>query len=103
VERHADIDRLIDPRRRLLSLILLRMTFPVDVLSYGLGLFSRTTTWADVALSTVIGAAAFALLFAWLPVMSATTQLAVFVVSAIVFLAYARWVLRRDPPRSQDA
>ncbi len=96
VQRHADIDRLIDPRRRLMTLVLLRMTFPVDVLSYALGLFSRTTTWTEVALSTAIGAAPFAVLFAWFPVMPAAVQLLVLGVSAIVFVAYARWVVRRE-------
>jgi len=40
------------------------MTFPVDVLSYALGLFSRSTTLAENMVSTAIGGAPFALLFA---------------------------------------
>lgn len=92
--RHADIDRLIHPQHRLLSLVLLRMTFPVDVLSYSLGLFSRTTTLAENLLSTALGAAPFALLFALLPALSATAQLLVFGASALAFVAYVRWVWR---------
>jgi uncharacterized membrane protein YdjX (TVP38/TMEM64 family) len=94
VQRHADIDRLIHPRHRLLSLILLRMTFPVDVLSYSLGLFSRSTTLGENVLSTMIGAAPFALLFALLPTLSATAQLTIFGGSVLAFLAYASWVWR---------
>ncbi len=94
-QRHADIDRLIHPRHRLLSLVLLRMTFPVDVLSYSLGLFSRTTTLAENVLSTMLGATPFALLFALLPTLSATTQVIIFAASALAFLAYANWVWRR--------
>jgi uncharacterized membrane protein YdjX (TVP38/TMEM64 family) len=98
VQRHADIDRMIHPRHRIASLVMLRMTFPVDVLSYALGLFSRNTTLAENAVSTAIGAAPFALLFAWFPALPTNAQLAVFVASAVAFAAYAWWVLRR--PRS---
>lgn len=94
-QRHADIDRLIHPQHRLLSLVMLRMTFPVDVLSYSLGLFSRTTTLAENVLSTTLGAAPFALLFALLPTLSASAQLIIFAGSALAFVAYAGWVWRR--------
>jgi uncharacterized membrane protein YdjX (TVP38/TMEM64 family) len=98
VQRHADIDRLIHPRHRIASLVVLRMTFPVDVLSYALGLFSRSTTLAENMVSTAIGGAPFALLFAWFPALSATGQLVVFVASALAFVAYAWWVLHRPDP-----
>jgi uncharacterized membrane protein YdjX (TVP38/TMEM64 family) len=94
VERHAQIDRLIHPRHRIASLIMLRMTFPVDVLSYALGLFSPATGAGDVALSTAIGAAPFALLFALFPILSTTTQLMIFGASTAVFAIYVVWLLR---------
>jgi uncharacterized membrane protein YdjX (TVP38/TMEM64 family) len=97
--RHADIDRLIHPGHRLWSLVALRMTFPVDVLSYALGLFSRSTTASEVALSTLLGAAPFALLFAWFPTLSAVGQAFVFAASTLAFAAHLVWVLRRDPSR----
>jgi uncharacterized membrane protein YdjX (TVP38/TMEM64 family) len=96
VRRHADIDRLIDPERRLLSLAILRATFPVDVLSYALGLFSRHTTLAENLASTALGAAPFALFFAWVPVLEARLQVVLLLGSALLFLVYVRWVLRRD-------
>ena len=94
----ADIDRLIHPRHRMASLVMLRMTFPVDVLSYALGLFSRTTTLAENTASTALGAAPFALLFSWLPPLSPAAQSTVFVGSALAFVVYARWVLRQPNP-----
>ncbi len=94
VGRHADIDRLIHPEHRLLSLVLLRMTFPVDVLSYALGMFSRKTSSTEQALSTLIGAAPFALLFAWVPALPAATQITVFAVTTLMFAAHVLWVLR---------
>lgn len=97
VTRHADIDRLIHPRYRLLSLTLLRVTFPVDVLSYALGMFSRETRASDNALSTALGAAPFAVLFAWFPTLDGPVQLLAFGGSIVVFAVYAAWVLRRQP------
>jgi hypothetical protein len=94
-ERHADIERLIHPAHRLASLVMLRMTFPVDVLSYALGLFSRGTTAFEVALSTLIGAAPFALLFAWFPALPGPAQWAVFAISTGAFALYALWMWRR--------
>ena len=84
----------------LLSLVLLRMTFPVDVLSYALGLFSQRTSALDNALSTGLGAAPFALLFALVPSLSSRTQGAVLVVSSLVFVLYAAWMLRRSAPQA---
>ncbi len=98
VQRHADIDRMIHPRHRIASLVVLRMTFPVDVLSYALGLFSRRTTLAENVVSTAIGAAPFALLFAWFPALSASGQVAVFLTAALLFAAYAWWVLHHPSP-----
>jgi hypothetical protein len=103
VRRHTDIDRLIDRRHPLLSLVLLRMTFPVDVLSYALGLFSRRTSALDNALSTALGAAPFAVLFSVVPVMPGVVQATVMIVSALLFVLYAAWMLRRSPSAVVDA
>jgi uncharacterized membrane protein YdjX (TVP38/TMEM64 family) len=97
VQRHADIDRLIHPHHRVASLVLLRMTFPVDVLSYALGLFSARTTVAENAVSTAFGAAPFAIAFAWFPTWSATAQLLGLGVSLLVFGAYIVWLSGARP------
>ena len=102
VRRHGDIDRLIDPRHRLGSLVLLRMTFPVDVLSYSLGLFSRSTTLTEIVVSTALGAAPFAVLFALVPTLSAGAQLAVIGASSLGFVAYVPWVWRRSSSGARD-
>lgn len=94
VQRHAQIDRLMLSRHRWWSLVLLRMTFPVDVLSYALGLFSARTTAVENAASTAVGAAPFAVLFALFPTLSGTAQWAILVASLLVFVLYVGWVLR---------
>ena len=95
VQRHADIDRLIHPQHRLASLVLLRMTFPVDVLSYALGLFSSRTTLMENALSTALGAAPFALLFALFPTWPPAVQALLFAASTLAFGVYVLWLSRR--------
>ena len=98
VNRHADIDRLIHPSYRIASLVLLRMTFPVDVLSYALGLFSRQTRVSENLLSTAIGGAPFAVLFALVPTLKPSAQVIVFVACGLVFAGYMAWILRRPSP-----
>ena len=74
------------------------MTFPVDVLSRVLGLFSVKTTAFTNALSTAIGGAPFALLFAYLPALPLAQQGGLFVVCALAFAAYALVAMRRRSP-----
>lgn len=98
VLRYARIDRLIHPRHHIVSLIILRMTFPVDILSYVLGLFSHKTTAGENAVSTAIGGAPFALLFAFFPVLPILAQLLLFGASALAFAVYVIWVVRHPHP-----
>ena len=84
-------DRRLDPSQR----AVLRATFPVDVLSYALGAFSPATTHRQQAVSVVLGAAPFALLFAWVPAMPAWAQGVVFAACTAAFVAYSAWILRR--------
>ncbi len=97
VTRYARIDRLIHPRHHVLSLVFLRMTFPVDILSYVLGLFSRKTTAFENAVSTALGGAPFALLFAFFPALPVALQALIFGACALVFGAYVLWVVRTHP------
>jgi hypothetical protein len=76
------------------------MTFPVDVLSYALGVFSRSTTMAEIAISTALGAAPFALLFALVPVLSKTAQALVFIASVLAFALYVRWIVAAPRTRT---
>jgi uncharacterized membrane protein YdjX (TVP38/TMEM64 family) len=94
--RYTDIDRLIHPSQPLLALVVLRMTFPVDILSFALGLFSARTTAAQNLLATAIGVMPFAILFAFLPTLSWPAQAALLVASALAFVFYAWWVLQAD-------
>ncbi len=97
VTRYARIDRLIHPRHHVLSLVFLRMTFPVDILSYVLGLFSRKTTAFENAVSTALGGAPFALLFAFFPALPVALQALIFGACALVFGGYVLWVMRTHP------
>ena len=102
VTRYARIDRLIHPRHHVVSLVLLRMTFPVDILSYVLGLFSRKTTPLENAVSTALGGAPFAILFAFFPALPVALQALIFGACALVFGAYMVWVTRNHPHPPHD-
>lgn len=99
VAQVADVERLVHQQHRLFSLVVLRMSFPVDVLSHALGLFGRHTTAGEVGLSTALGAAPFALLFAYVPTLPLAMQALVLVLSALAFVAHACWVQRRARAR----
>ena len=94
VKRYARIDRLIHPQHHMLSLLVLRMTFPADILSYVLGLFSQKTTRFENALSTAIGGAPFAVLFAFFPALPLAQQALILLAATAVFAVYAVWVVR---------
>ena len=98
VTRYARIDRLIHPRHHLMSLLVLRMTFPADILSYVLGLFSHKTTRFENALSTAIGGAPFAVLFAFIPALPLAQQALILLAATLVFVVYAVWVVRSHRP-----
>jgi len=57
-------EQKIPPNTEFLSLVLLRMVLPVDILSYALGFFSNIS-FVRYALSTVIGITPFAVIFAY--------------------------------------
>jgi len=94
--RYTDIDRLIHPSHPMLSLVMLRMTFPVDILSFALGLFSARITATQNLFATAIGVVPFAILFAFLPTLSWPVQAALLAASALVFVVYTVWVLKAD-------
>ena len=82
------IDSYIPKNRTILSLIFLRMTIPVDVLSYALGLFSTRISWKQNAITTLIGIVPFSFIFSYIGLFSMQVQVAIFVVTALLFFIY---------------
>jgi uncharacterized membrane protein YdjX (TVP38/TMEM64 family) len=85
LRKYEFIDSLIPKEHVSLSLIFLRMTMPVDILSYGLGLFSKRITWKQNAITTLIGITPFAFVFSYIGVFKTTTQVAIFVLTFSLF------------------
>jgi len=70
------------------TIILLRMTVPVDILSYALGLFSTVST-RTYFFATLLGVIPFAFIFAYTGSLSLGNQLMVLVeVSLFIFVVY---------------
>lgn len=64
--QHIDkYERFIPQRAQFVSIVMLRMLIPVDVLSYAIGLFSSVSL-STYTLATVIGVAWFSFAFAYL-------------------------------------
>jgi uncharacterized membrane protein YdjX (TVP38/TMEM64 family) len=82
------IDSYIPKNRTILSLIFLRMTIPVDVLSYALGLFSTRISWQQNAATTLIGITPFSFIFSYIGLFSAKIQFIVFTITALLFFIY---------------
>lgn len=59
------IDQMVGDKNMFWKLVLLRMTIPVDVLSYAMALFSKRVTYKMNAVTTLIGITPFAFLFAY--------------------------------------
>jgi len=66
--------RFPDGKRELISIILLRMIIPVDILSYGLGLFPKIK-WQNYLIGTIIGIIPFSFVFAYLGVLPIKYQI----------------------------
>ena len=84
------IDRWIPARHSSFHIIFLRMTIPVDVLSYDLGLFSQRISWKQNAITTLIGVTPFAFIFSYAgnEKMTNTTVLFVIGITTTAFIVY---------------
>ncbi len=82
------IDSFIPKKHEFLTLIFLRITLPVDVLSYALGLFSKRISWKKNALTTLIGIIPFAFIFSYLGTFSLIIQISIFFFTTILLALY---------------
>jgi uncharacterized membrane protein YdjX (TVP38/TMEM64 family) len=89
------IDKLVGDKNMFWKLILLRMTIPVDVLSYALALFSKRVSYKMNAVTTLIGITPFAFIFAYAGEMIYKNVIWVTSTLAVVFVAYLLITLRK--------
>ncbi len=88
LHKYEVIDSLISKEHVMPSLIFLRMTMPVDILSYAIGLFSKRITWKQNAITTIIGITPFAFIFSYIGVFKTSVQIAIFVVTFSLFALF---------------
>lgn len=79
------IEKFIPENNIFIGVILLRMALPVDVLSYGLGLFS-SIPFKLYIIATIIGVAPFAFFFSYAIVLPLKFQLLFLVLAVIVLI-----------------
>ncbi|MFB6181499.1 MAG: TVP38/TMEM64 family protein [Candidatus Magasanikbacteria bacterium] len=90
VEKIQKIESNLPEKSRFWLVVFLRMAIPVDVLSYGLGLFSKMNTWKYAA-ATFIGVSPFGFLMAyagtaplWFQILAIALGVVAFLVGSIV-------------------
>lgn len=91
LEKIQRIEKMIPEENIFMSVVLLRMTLPVDILSYALGLFSGIS-FRNYFLATLIGVSPFAFFFAYAIELPSVVQF--FVVALVLILlasGYARY------------
>ena len=89
LSKYEFIDTLVPPKNASISLVFLRMTLPVDILSYALGLFSHRISWKQNAITTLIGITPFAFIFSYIGIFNAYLQAGIFISTALLFAIYA--------------
>ncbi len=88
LRKYEFIDTLVPAKHVFWSLIFLRMTMPVDILSYGLGLFSKKILWKQNAITTLIGITPFAFIFSYIGIFTLQTQLLIFGITLSAFVLF---------------
>ena len=88
LKKYEFVDSYIPKNHTNASLIFLRMTMPVDVLSYALGIFSTRISWKQNAVTTLIGITPFAFIFSYIGMFPAYTQVLIFVATGLLFGVY---------------
>lgn len=82
------VDVLVPKKHEFFALIFLRMTIPVDVLSYALGLFSRRISWKQNAITTLIGITPFAFIFSYIGIFPPLAQAGILTATVLLFIVY---------------
>lgn len=85
LERFNSFEKKLSKENLFGTVVLLRMTIPVDVLSYALGLFSNMTG-RSYFFATVIGITPFAFIFAYLGSLPPGFQFIMFIEIVLLFL-----------------
>ena len=81
------------------NLVILRIVFPIDLLSYVLGLFAPDIKIKTFFFSTLIGIAPGTLLFSYLGTISMLYQVLLFVVSFFIFYYGSKYIKQKALPQ----
>ncbi len=85
-EKVDAFEKMVPQQKLFWSIVFLRMTVPVDILSYVLGLFS-TISWTAYTLATLIGITPFAFLMAYTGILPFRYQLIGMAITLVALFA----------------
>ncbi len=91
IKKIEEIENSIPKENFFISIVLLRIALPVDVLSYALGLFS-SVSFKLFIFATIIGVAPFAFIFSYASALPIWLQGLLLLLSSVVLIGgYRRW------------
>lgn len=85
LKKIRSMERMIPKKNEFLGIIVLRVTFPVDFLSYAIGLLSRID-WKSYSLATLIGVTPGAVVLSYIGELPFSVQLSAFIIGTIIFI-----------------
>ena len=94
LERFSAFEKRFTKRNLFWTVVLLRMTVPVDILSYGLGLFSTMSNRLFL-LSTIIGITPFAFIFSYLGSLPPGFQI-ITIIEIVILLFIVHYVWKKQ-------
>ena len=96
LNKYKAIDDLLSKKHKIINLIFLRMTLPVDILSYALGLFSKRISFLENSVTTLIGIIPFAFVFSYLGDTTEDLSKIIFILFFVVLLLYILTLLKKQ-------
>lgn len=100
LKRIHSLEKKISEKNVFLTVLLLRMIIPVDILSYALGLFSKIRFW-PYTIATVIGIIPGAFILSYVGTIGILFQIVIFLTLGIIILT--AWIVKeKHTPQSRQ-
>ncbi len=95
ITRLRNIERAIPRSKMFVTVVLLRVALPVDILSYALGIFG-SMSYSSYFLATILGISPFTFIFMYAATLTITIQISVAIFGALIFLSGVYFVFSRS-------
>lgn len=97
-----EFEGLVAGKHLFLTVVVLRMVVPVDVLSYALGIFSKNISFFHYTLATFVGVIPFAVFFAYAAGLPVSYQIVALVLAFFFAVFGYHYIKRKKARKSAD-